>query len=150
MTYESTVKSGQHESPEHATIADAAKMLALATEGGEMSHDAWLTQVRLGLAEVMRSLEAHGAAAEAPAGILSEMDVSMGRCEHITAARRDHAELLAETACLIADIDGCDSPEGTGALLQRAGWLADAFTRHADDLAELRMASFNLDIGVGD
>ncbi len=150
MTYESTIKSGEYESPEHATIAEATKTLALATQGGQMSHDAWLTQVRIGLEEVLRSLEAHGQAAEAPAGILAEMDVSMGRCEHITAARRDHAELLAETACLIADIDDCASPQATGALLQRAGWLAQALTRHADELAELRMASFNLDIGVGD
>ena len=150
MTYESAVKSGAHESPEHATIAEAIKMLALATQGGEMSHDAWLTQVRLGLEEVLRSLEAHERAAEAPSGILAEMDVAIGRCEHLSAARRNHAELMAETARLIADINRNDSPQGTAALLQRANWLAQFLSRHADELADLRAASFNLDIGVGD
>jgi hypothetical protein len=137
------------ESTEHATITQATHTLALAVEAAHMSREAWLTQLRLGLAEVLASLAEHQRAAEGEAGILAEMDVRLGTCEHVSGARQAHTHLLAETGRLLGDVED-GSPESTAAILQRAEWLREALDRHTDELTELRLASLNLELGVGD
>ena len=97
------------------------------------------------LIEASAAIDAHRAATEDARGILAEMDVTHGRCESVTAARDEHAALAAEARQLSRMMMMSASPDRA-----RLESFAQALRAHAVLLADLRLASHNLDIGVVD
>jgi hypothetical protein len=131
------------ESPEHEALAAALDAVDAALQRRLQASNP--RAMGMLLTDAFTALSAHRAAAENVHGILAEMDVSHGRCECLTRARNDHRSLDIEARELSRMLS-----MGTAPAAERLEAFAMSVHAHADLLAELRLALFNQDIGVGD
>lgn len=115
-------------------------------------EQAWRQRVRSDLAKVNERLRAHCESAEAPEGILSQLEMTVGRSYEITEARRQHRRMLEYASDLLAALsehEGGSSPTAAE-VRERAAQLTSALRRHRALEADLIYEAFDLDIGVGD
>jgi hypothetical protein len=131
------------ESREHRALVSAMEALDAAVRR-ELETSSPASMGRL-LMDVLAALAEHRAASEGSHGILSEFDVSHGRCECVTAAMRGHRALEHEARELTRMLARSAAPRSA-----RLEAFANGLRAHAVLLGELRMASHNLDLGVGD
>jgi hypothetical protein len=114
------------------------------------SSGAWLRRLRVELAPLLDCLAEHRDSAEADDGLLTEIEVTLGRNYEVSTARRLHrsasqrAEDLSERVRTpAADIDHDE--------LRKAGRrLGSAIRRHHELEADLILMAFYTDIGTVD
>jgi hypothetical protein len=131
--------------------------LAAAAPGRE---SAWNARVLKDLGGVQECLARHVASAEAPDGLLAEIDLS-----HPTLARRvdrlrhEHADLLQQAGALARRVEefwcvewatGTEERPDTADIRQRAARLLAALRDHQAHEADLILETFCTDIGAGD
>ena len=133
--------SGEHEALMHA-LHLLERALASAARGRE---HAWRRRALAELAAVAESIEKHCASAEAPGGLVAELEQALGRSHELTAALRDHDELRKHAGALLSETEG-----EAAHLRERASELAQALRRHLAREADLVYETFERDVGVGD
>jgi nucleotide-binding universal stress UspA family protein len=131
--------------------------LAAAAPGREQ---AWNARVLKDLGGVQECLAQHVTSAEAPDGLLAEIDLTWPTLVHrVDQLRREHADLLQQAAALrrrveeywcvewTTEVDG--RPE-TADIRQQAARLLGALRDHQAREADLIFETFYTDIGAGD
>jgi hypothetical protein len=96
-------------------------------------------------------LRRHFAAAERRGGTLADAEIVVGRANEVTVVRREHDELAAHAADLVAVIEyGRDAANLSKEARLRAAQFAHAFRRHLLVEINLVQLRFILDVGVVD
>jgi len=141
-------ETSRRTSEEHETIHHALHLLERAmTSPARRRERAWRRRCERDLRAVVSAIDAHGASAEGPDGLLPQLEQVLGRPQELTRARREHGELRERAAALVATL----AQEGeSAAVREQAEGLAQALRRHLALEADLVFETFERDIGVGD
>lgn len=137
---------------EHERILRAVEALenALRDRASRRTR-AWRQRLLRHLMRVHECLREHSTAAEGRGGTLADVETNIGRLPEVTIARREHLELMALAANLVAATErGHDAARLPTHERDRGAMFADALRRHllADiDLLQIRCT---LDVGVVD
>jgi hypothetical protein len=131
--------------------------LAAAAPGREQ---AWNARVLMDLGGVQECLARHVASAEAPDGLLAEIELARPNlARRVGQLRREHADLLQQANALqrrveefwcvewTTEMDGCPD---TADIRQQAARLLSALRDHHAREADLIFETFYTDIGAGD
>jgi hypothetical protein len=131
--------------------------LAAAAPGREQ---AWNARVLKDLGGVQECLARHVASAEAPDGLLAEIDLTRPTLlRRVDQLRREHADLLQQAGALQRRVEefwcvewtaGVDGRPETAAIRQQAARLLGALRDHQAHEADLIFETFYTDIGAGD
>ena len=111
----------------------------------------WRRRLLRGCMPVSTSLRDHYEFAERPGGTLAEVEIVIGRLYELSVARRQHAQLMAHVAELLAAINRAgDGPELPADLPGWAAQLVAAIRGHCRDEVDLIQLRYILDVGVVD
>ena len=140
-------------SREHEMMVRAVQALegALASPAPRRER-AWKQRIRRELATVVGSLQEHCESAESPEGILTEVELRIGRASEVSQARREHDKLLRDAMSLLSALDEFqrDQELSYPEVRRRALQLTARLRSHQAREADLLMFAFQQDIGVGD
>lgn len=139
-------------SQEHEAIVRAAEALERALASPAPGRErAWRRRARAELAVVVDSINRHISSAESAGGVLSEVELSLGRTREVTAAQREHGRIAALAENLMRALNGEGKQAPSYRRLRRLGLdLTSALRRHMALEADLVLAALEHDIGVGD
>ena len=111
----------------------------------------WRRRLLRGCMPVSTSLRDHYEFAERPGGTLDDVEIVIGRLYELSMARRQHAQLMAHVAELLAAIDGAgDGPQLPADLTGGAARLVAAIRYHCQGEVDLLQLRYILDVGVVD
>lgn len=108
----------------------------------------WKRAASKELATVIKFVKAHCVSAERPHGILTEIEVQIGRTRDLTLARREHATLVRQASDLFTML--VDKDADYAELRERAIKLLAALRKHQAREADLIYTAFQRDLGTGD
>jgi len=118
---------------------------------GTSRSRAWRERLLRDLRPVEEWLREHCRAAEAPGGTLQDVEIAIGRLSDVAAARREHGDLIALAASLVASAEGrSGAVRPSGGERRRGAVLADALRRHLVAEVDLLQIRYTLDVGVVD
>ena len=113
---------------------------------------AWKQRARRELAAVVGYLQEHCESAESRDGLLTQVELTLGRSYEVTEARTEHERLVRDAVSLLAALE--EFPDEAALSYQevrsRAFDFAAALRRHQAREADLLMLAFARDTGVGD
>jgi hypothetical protein len=132
--------------------------LAAAAPGREQ---AWSARVQGDLRMVQEALARHVASAEAPDGLLAEIDLTRPAVvRRVERLRREHADLLQQAGdlrrqveqlwCVEWTTEGAGERADAADIRRQAARLLDALRSHQAQEADLIFETFYTDIGAGD
>lgn len=137
---------------EHAAILRTAEVLEETLAALQATRPrVWRRRLLRGCTPLSTSLRDHCEFSERPGGTLADLEIAIGRLVELTAARREHMQLMAHAAELFVAIDRA----GDGAQLPPAvsAWSAQfvaAIRGHCQSELGLIQLRYNLDVGVVD
>jgi hypothetical protein len=133
---------------EHAAIAECVAEIDQVL-AGEATTLEWRRRLASEVRALARCLQEHRASAEADVGVLSDIEVALGRSHEVSTARRLHRSAEQQAQELLAALrTGADVDEEQ---LRRGGRrLSSAIRRHHELEADLILMTFDQDIGTGD
>ena len=139
---------------EHHALLDAIHQLeaALASAAPGREQD-WRHRVDVTLQVVAGLLAQHVSAADAPEGLLAEIDTMRPTLLHrVGRLRREHADLLQQTDALRQHVEDYSDDETPNfqEIRQRATWLLNALRHHQAAETDLIFETFWRDIGTVD
>jgi hypothetical protein len=138
---------------EHDCIVEAMhvleKALAYPVPGREVE---WKQRAGAALAVVVDYIRQHVESAEADGGLLTEVEVKVGRTHDVQSALKDHELILENSDHLLRDLseDIGDPVLPTNEVRNRTNDLSASLRQHQWREADLIMSVFDLDIGAGD
>ena len=137
---------------EHAAILRAAEALEQTLAYLVATRPrAWRLRLLRGCMHVSTLLRDHCEFAERPGGTLAGVEIVIGRLDQLTVARREHAQLMAHAAGLLAAINRAgDGPQPPADVPGWAAQLVAAIRRHCRNEVDLIQLRYILDIGVVD
>ena len=135
-------------SQQHDEIVNALQVLEAALASPATGReDAWLQRVARDLAPVVSAVAQHCRAAEAPDGLVRELEASLGRPRALRTVSEDHNRLAQEAEDFLASL----SQQADVSLIRtRAAELSAGLRAHQAHEADLIYETFFRDIGVGD
>jgi hypothetical protein len=136
-------------SAEHAAIAECVAGIDQVLVG-EATANEWRRRLASEVRALARCLEEHRTSAEADVGVLSDIEVVLGRSHEISTARRLHRSAERQAEELLAVLRGAGPDMNEDQLRMRGHRLSSAIRRHHELEAELILMTFDQDIGVGD
>ena len=133
---------------EHGAIIAAVQALEAALASPATGREtAWTERVARDLAPVVAAVVDHCRVAEAPGGLVRELEVAMGRNRVLTRVSEEHARLAAEAEDFVRALAGAMD---VAAVRERASALTAGLRKHQASEADLVYEAFFRDIGVGD
>lgn len=114
--------------------------------------DAWKHRAAAALAIVVDYVRQHIESAESDGGLVTELELKLGRNRDVRLARDDHKKLLAGSNALLADLSqpaGDAGPE-TADVRSRTLDLIALLEQHKRREIDLILGAFDIDIGTGD
>jgi CRP-like cAMP-binding protein len=109
---------------------------------------AWKKRVRSDLVGAVTELEKHRESAEKPGGVLAELEILLGRPAELRRITDEHALLMERAGELTKALD---NPSTSGDVIRTmAAKLTELIRAHQAREADLILAAFQRDIGVGD
>lgn len=113
---------------------------------------AWKQGVRRGLATVVGLMQEHCGWAEGASGLLTEVELRLGRASEVSEARREHERLRHDATGLLAALDAYQEEPSLSSdeVRRRAGEITAALRRHQAREVDLLMLAFQRDIGTVD
>ena len=147
-TEECRIQMADNASAEHDAILRAVQVLesALASPASGR-EEAWSRRVAHDLSPVVAAVVDHCRAAEAPGGLIREIEVFLGRHRVQTRASEEHRRLATEAEDFLSAL----ATEQDAAIIRaRAADLTADLRAHQAHEADLIYEAFVRDIGVGD
>lgn len=134
---------GEHDAILRALHVLEAALASPATGREEM----WANRVARDLEPVVRAVVDHCRSAEAPDGLIRELEVALGRNAILTRVSDEHTRLAQEAEQFLAALG---EERDVAAIRSRAAALAADLRAHQAHEADLILEAFDRDIGVGD
>lgn len=140
-------------SREYETIVSAVRAMEEALVSPAPGRErAWKQRARRELASVVGFLQEHCQSAESSDGLLTQVELALGRSYEVTEARREHERLVRDAVSLLAALE--EFPDEAALPYQdvraRAVDFIAALRHHQAREADLLMLAFARDTGVGD
>lgn len=135
-------------SAEHDAIVKALHALEAALASPARGREArWLRRVKADLQPLIEAVIEHCRAAEAPRGLVRELEAAIGRPHELRVVSEDHSRIAAEARDLLSSLSALPD---AGEVRTRAARLSADLRAHLAHEADLIYEAFMRDIGVGD
>jgi hypothetical protein len=102
------------------------------------------------LEPLLGSLADHVSSAESPDGLLTRVEVAIGRNHDVSAARRLHRTATQQAAILSRTLGDAGVDHTDEEIQSIASRLGSAIRRHHEIEADLLLDAFEHEVGVGD
>lgn len=133
---------------DHDAIVRAIQALEAALASPAVGREeAWTQRIARELAPVVTAVKDHCQEAEAPGGLVRELEVALGRPRVLRTVSDEHARLAAEASDFLASLS--TNPD-VAVIRARAADLTAELRAHQAHESDLIYEAFMRDIGVGD